>query len=199
MVALAAELADGAITNWLAPSDLPMVRSVAGPDCELIARIFVCPTPDADTARQIGRRLIAAYLTVPAYAAFHDWLGRGERLRADAAGLGGRRPQGRTGRDRRQAGGRAGGARAARPVPGAGRRVPGDRPGHAGDRDRARARRGRGGSDPPARRPRHRPGAVTRPRAAPRRTRTGSAGARWTPAAAAAPRGRPARRAVRPG
>ena len=82
MVALAAELADGAITNWLAPSDVPKVRAVAGPGCELIARIFVCPTPDAAAARQIGRRLIAAYLTVPAYAAFHDWLGRGERLHA---------------------------------------------------------------------------------------------------------------------
>ena len=31
-------------------------------------------------AREIGR-LIAAYLTVPVYAAFHDWLGRGEVLR----------------------------------------------------------------------------------------------------------------------
>jgi probable F420-dependent oxidoreductase len=82
MVALAAALADGAITNWLAPSDVPAVRAVAGPGCELIARIFVCPTPDAAAARQIGRRLIAAYLTVPAYAAFHDWLGRGPRLAA---------------------------------------------------------------------------------------------------------------------
>ncbi|HUL24962.1 MAG TPA: LLM class F420-dependent oxidoreductase [Streptosporangiaceae bacterium] len=81
MVALAAALADGAITNWLAPSDVPAVRAAAGPDCELIARVFVCPTPDADLARQVGRRLIAAYLTVPAYAAFHDWLGRGEVLR----------------------------------------------------------------------------------------------------------------------
>jgi len=81
MIALAAALADGAITNWLAPSDVPMVRAVAGPDCELIARIFVCPTPDAEAARQIGRRMIATYLTVPAYAAFHDWLGRGPRLR----------------------------------------------------------------------------------------------------------------------
>lgn len=81
MVRLAASLADGAITNWLAPSDVPTVRAVAGPDCELIARVFVCPVADADMARQIGRRLIAAYLTVPAYAAFHDWLGRGEALR----------------------------------------------------------------------------------------------------------------------
>jgi probable F420-dependent oxidoreductase len=81
MVALAAELADAAITNWLAPADVPAVRAVAGPDCELVARIFVCPTADAEAARDIGRRMIAAYLTVPAYAAFHDWLGRGERLR----------------------------------------------------------------------------------------------------------------------
>ena len=62
MVRLAATLADAAITNWLAPADVPAVRAEAGPDCELIARIFVCPTSDADTARQIGRRLIAAYL-----------------------------------------------------------------------------------------------------------------------------------------
>jgi probable F420-dependent oxidoreductase len=81
MVALAATLADAAITNWLAPADVPAVRAVAGPDCELVARIFVCPTADAAAAREIGRRMIAAYLTVPAYAAFHDWLGRGERLR----------------------------------------------------------------------------------------------------------------------
>jgi probable F420-dependent oxidoreductase len=81
MVRLAASLADGAITNWLAPSDVPAVRAVAGPDCELIARVFVCPTPDASLAREIGRRLIAAYLSVPAYAAFQDWLGRGEVLR----------------------------------------------------------------------------------------------------------------------
>src|SRR6266571_9277910 len=39
MVRLAARLADGAITNWLAPADVPMVRAVAGPGCELIARI----------------------------------------------------------------------------------------------------------------------------------------------------------------
>lgn len=82
MLALAAELADAAITNWLAPADVPAVRAVAGPDCELVARIFVCPTEDAAAAREIGRRMIAAYLTVPAYAAFHDWLGRGERLHA---------------------------------------------------------------------------------------------------------------------
>jgi len=93
MIALAASHADGAITNWLAPGDVPAVRAVAGLDCELIARVFVCPTTDADAARAIGRRLIAAYLTVPAYAAFQDWLGRGEALRPmqDAWAAGDRR------------------------------------------------------------------------------------------------------------
>jgi probable F420-dependent oxidoreductase len=78
MVRLAAAEAGIAITNWLAPKDVPQVRGVAGPDCELVARIFVCPTTDLDTARFIGKRMIAAYLTVPVYAAFHQWLGRGE-------------------------------------------------------------------------------------------------------------------------
>jgi probable F420-dependent oxidoreductase len=81
MIKLAAASADGAITNWLAPSDVPTIRAAAGQDCELIARIFVCPTEDAETARAIGRRMIAAYFTVPAYAAYQEWLGRGEILR----------------------------------------------------------------------------------------------------------------------
>ena len=81
MVRLAAAEAGAAITNWLSPADMPAVREAAGQDCELIARIFVCPTADADLARTIGRRLLTGYLTVPAYAAFHEWLGRGELLR----------------------------------------------------------------------------------------------------------------------
>lgn len=80
MLRLAAREADGAITNWLAPSDVPKVRGALGPDGELVARIFVCPTEDADAARGLGRLLISSYLTVPVYAAFHDWLGRGELL-----------------------------------------------------------------------------------------------------------------------
>ncbi|QFU91324.1 LLM class F420-dependent oxidoreductase [Amycolatopsis sp. YIM 10] len=80
MLKLAAKEADGAITNWLAPSDVPKVRSVLGPEPELAARIFVCPTEDADAARGLGRLLISSYLTVPVYAKFHDWLGREEIL-----------------------------------------------------------------------------------------------------------------------
>ncbi|KID31296.1 LLM class F420-dependent oxidoreductase [Prauserella rugosa] len=80
MLRLAGREADGAITNWLAASDVPAVRGELGSEAELVARIFVCPTPDADTARALARRHIAGYLTVPVYRAFHEWLGRGERL-----------------------------------------------------------------------------------------------------------------------
>jgi probable F420-dependent oxidoreductase len=81
MLRLAAAEADAAITNWLAPADVPQIREAAGDDCELVARIFVCPTADAELARQVGRRLIAAYMTVPVYAAYQAWLGRAEALK----------------------------------------------------------------------------------------------------------------------
>ncbi|MGH3519110.1 MAG: LLM class F420-dependent oxidoreductase [Haloechinothrix sp.] len=80
MLRLAAREADGAITNWLAPTDVPKVRSELGDEPELVARIFVCPTTDTAAARGLGRMLISSYLTVPVYAAFHDWLGRGDAL-----------------------------------------------------------------------------------------------------------------------
>ncbi|WP_213005507.1 LLM class F420-dependent oxidoreductase [Paractinoplanes toevensis] len=83
MLRLAAAEADGVILNWLSPADVQTALTetkAAGEDFEVAARIFVCPTEDADYARAIGRRLITAYLTVPAYAAFHRWLGRTEVL-----------------------------------------------------------------------------------------------------------------------
>ncbi|MFJ6199453.1 LLM class F420-dependent oxidoreductase [Micromonospora sp. NPDC092111] len=80
MLRLAAAEADGVILNWLAADDVPRVRAElagrGGPDFDVVARIFVCPTEDADYARTLGRRLITSYLTVPAYAEFHRWLGR---------------------------------------------------------------------------------------------------------------------------
>ncbi|WP_432995182.1 LLM class F420-dependent oxidoreductase [Dactylosporangium sp. CA-233914] len=96
MLRLAAAEADGAILNWLSVEDVATARAeLAGaPEgFEVAARIFVCPTQDAGQARAIGRRLIAAYLTVPAYAAFHRWLGRGEVLKPmwDAWAAGDRR------------------------------------------------------------------------------------------------------------
>jgi probable F420-dependent oxidoreductase len=81
MLRLASREADGAITNWLSAEDVRQVRAQLGADKELAARIFVCVTEDAQMARNLGRFLIATYLTVPGYAAFHDWLGRGELMK----------------------------------------------------------------------------------------------------------------------
>jgi probable F420-dependent oxidoreductase len=81
MLRLAAAEADGVILNWLAAGDVPKVSDElkqAKTDFETVARIFVCPTDDVQYARDLGRRMIAGYLTVPAYAEFHRWLGRGE-------------------------------------------------------------------------------------------------------------------------
>jgi probable F420-dependent oxidoreductase len=83
MLRLAATEADGVILNWLATADVPTALAeikTDKPHFDVAARIFVCPTDDAEHARRLGRRLIAAYLTVPAYAEFHRWLGRGDTL-----------------------------------------------------------------------------------------------------------------------
>jgi probable F420-dependent oxidoreductase len=80
MLRLAVAEADGAITNWLSPADVRTVAAHVPDEVPLVARIFVCPNEDADAVRVVGRRLIAAYLNVPAYAAYQDWLGRGPLL-----------------------------------------------------------------------------------------------------------------------
>ena len=47
-----------------------------GQDKEIVARIFVCPNEDRDQVRAMARFAANAYLNVPVYAAFHEWLGR---------------------------------------------------------------------------------------------------------------------------
>ena len=89
MLRLAGREGDGAIINWLSAEDVRTVvphvdagRAERGRDGspEIVARIFVCPSEDADAVRAMGRFAIAAYLNVPVYAAFHEWLGRGDAL-----------------------------------------------------------------------------------------------------------------------
>jgi probable F420-dependent oxidoreductase len=82
MLRLAGREADGAILNWLSASDVSKVVPEVGTGKAIVARIFVCPTDDADRARYVGRIGIAAYLNVAVYAAFHEWLGRGPQLEA---------------------------------------------------------------------------------------------------------------------
>ena len=85
MLRLAGREGDGAIINWLSADDVSTVAPIVqeaggGAPREVVARIFVAPTEDAETVRNMGRFAIAAYLNVPVYAAFHEWLGRSDRL-----------------------------------------------------------------------------------------------------------------------
>jgi probable F420-dependent oxidoreductase len=80
MLRLAGREGDGAIINWLSPDDVKKVVPHVGDDKEIVARIFVLPSEDRDFVRFVGARAIAAYLNVPVYAAFHEWLGRGPVL-----------------------------------------------------------------------------------------------------------------------
>jgi probable F420-dependent oxidoreductase len=85
MLRLAGREADGAIINWLSAEDVATVAAVVadaagGAEREIVARIFVCPSENADAVRAAAKFAIAAYLNVPVYAAFHEWLGRGDQL-----------------------------------------------------------------------------------------------------------------------
>jgi alkanesulfonate monooxygenase SsuD/methylene tetrahydromethanopterin reductase-like flavin-dependent oxidoreductase (luciferase family) len=90
MLRAAGELADGAILNWLSPEDVPksvgVVREAAraagrDPDSvEITARLIINVDPITPESDQVARRHVTAYLNVPVYRAFHEWLGRGEAL-----------------------------------------------------------------------------------------------------------------------
>ncbi|MGH7333100.1 MAG: LLM class F420-dependent oxidoreductase [Candidatus Rokuibacteriota bacterium] len=90
MLGVAGEVGDGVVLNWLSPDDVPNVVAVvreaaarAGRDpgaIEITARLMVnldSPGPTADAGL---RRHITAYLNVPVYRAFQEWLGRGPLL-----------------------------------------------------------------------------------------------------------------------
>ena len=88
MLRLAGREADGAVVTWLSPTDAvrvsAIVREAASaarrPAPEVAARIFVCPSDDRDRVLAEAKRLVAAYVNVPVYRAFHEWLGRTDVL-----------------------------------------------------------------------------------------------------------------------
>jgi alkanesulfonate monooxygenase SsuD/methylene tetrahydromethanopterin reductase-like flavin-dependent oxidoreductase (luciferase family) len=85
MLKMAGRESDGAIINWLSPDDVRKVVAAvhegsAGEPREIVARLFVCPSENAEVVREAAKFLIAAYLNVEVYAKFHEWLGRGPRL-----------------------------------------------------------------------------------------------------------------------
>jgi probable F420-dependent oxidoreductase len=89
MLALAAELADGAFTNFLPLSGLRQVVTALGDgereagieegSTELVCRFFLLPMPE-DEAIEMARFMFAAYGSVPVYADFFRWLGWAEEL-----------------------------------------------------------------------------------------------------------------------
>jgi probable F420-dependent oxidoreductase len=81
MLKLAGTEGDGAIINWLSADDVKKVVPHVGEGKEIAARIFVLPSEDEELVRFVGRRAIAAYMNVPVYAKFHEWLGRGEVMK----------------------------------------------------------------------------------------------------------------------
>jgi probable F420-dependent oxidoreductase len=90
MLRLAGEVADGVVLNWLSADDVPRsvaevraaaVRSGRDPAAiEITARLFVNLDPPGDAGDLGVRRHVTAYLNVPVYRAFHEWLGRADRL-----------------------------------------------------------------------------------------------------------------------
>jgi probable F420-dependent oxidoreductase len=89
MLALAAEVADGAFTNFLPLSGLPRIVSAlhegevaAGrPEgsTELACRFFILPTGEEE-GLGFARQMFTAYGSVPVYANFFRWLGWAEQL-----------------------------------------------------------------------------------------------------------------------
>jgi probable F420-dependent oxidoreductase len=80
MLGLAAEIGDGAFTNFLPLSGARQVADAFGaPGKELLCRFFSFPDPEEE-ALPAAQRMLVGYATVPVYTAFFRWLGWGERI-----------------------------------------------------------------------------------------------------------------------
>jgi len=80
MLRLAGDVADGAFANFLPLSGVERVVSTfAQPDKELACRFFSIHGPEGE-ALALAKRTFVAYATVPVYADFFRWLGRGDEI-----------------------------------------------------------------------------------------------------------------------
>jgi alkanesulfonate monooxygenase SsuD/methylene tetrahydromethanopterin reductase-like flavin-dependent oxidoreductase (luciferase family) len=80
MLRLAAEKADGAFTNFLPLGNVDRVVGAFGaPEKELACRFFSIHGAEDETLAQ-AKRIFVAYATVPVYAEFFRWLGRGDEI-----------------------------------------------------------------------------------------------------------------------
>jgi probable F420-dependent oxidoreductase len=80
MLRLAADRADGVFANFLPLSGVQrVVEELGAPDKELACRFFVVTGPE-EQALATAKRVFVAYATVPVYAEFFRWLGRGDDI-----------------------------------------------------------------------------------------------------------------------
>ena len=80
MLRLAGEVADGVFANFLPLSGVERVLAEFGrPDKEVACRFFSIHGPE-DEALVLAKRTFVAYATVPVYAEFFRWLGRGDEI-----------------------------------------------------------------------------------------------------------------------
>ena len=80
MLRLAGEIADGVFANFLPLSNVGQVVTTFGrPDKELACRFFSIHGAE-DDALERAKRTFVAYATVPVYADFFRWLGRGDEI-----------------------------------------------------------------------------------------------------------------------
>jgi probable F420-dependent oxidoreductase len=81
MLRLAAEKADGVFANFLPLSNVEqVVRTFDRPDKEIACRFFSIYGPKEEEALAMAKRTFVAYATVPVYADFFRWLGRGDEI-----------------------------------------------------------------------------------------------------------------------
>lgn len=90
MLRVAGEVGDGVILNWLSAADVlksvAVVREAArqaGRDptaVEITARLLIHVDPPGPVSDLAVRRYVTAYLNVPVYRAFQEWLGRAGML-----------------------------------------------------------------------------------------------------------------------
>ncbi|AHH96836.1 TIGR03620 family F420-dependent LLM class oxidoreductase [Kutzneria albida] len=86
MLALAGEIADGALPAMLPPEFTAQARQALGPDKLLVVGLSVAVDPDHDRARATARETVSALLERPSYAANLARLGYSDQEIAEVGG-----------------------------------------------------------------------------------------------------------------
>jgi probable F420-dependent oxidoreductase len=92
MLRTAAEIGDGVIVNYITPETFPRMlneireglRKVgkSADSFDIVCRILVAVDDEQEVVRENLRRELTAYLTVPQYNRFFQWIGYGDEARA---------------------------------------------------------------------------------------------------------------------